>query len=418
MDRLEKRLVQLLVFLIPSNLALHWYINSAYLNGKLIDYLLPKFYLSDVPALMLILIYLFRILKLHRYKHLLPYVAIPLYLFIRSISTPLPLSSIWYSLKLIELLLLTAYLITYPLKQFLQLIVSPLIAALLFQTSLSLYQFIHQSSFFGYYLLGESNLETSNIAKTVWFGLVEVAPYGTTPHPNVLAGFFTVGILLLLLSTHISPIQKAKKAAFIVAIGLSIVIIILTQSFSAIVGLLGCLLIYLIRNKISTHGLRLLIQMCVLSTLIISPLFLSILFHLHFLIDNPSFVIRYELNHVAIDLWQQSPLHGIGPNIFTYDLPQTTLIGQKTFFLQPPHNIFLLLLTETGLIGIFLVIVTIYRLYSPHRRVALLTSLPLYSLILIGSLDHYPLTLQTGQLLLVFALAISVVGSKSSDSSL
>jgi hypothetical protein len=150
------------------------------------------------------------------------------------------------------------------------------------------------------------------------------------------------------------------------------------------------------------------------SSLILSPLIISTLRHLSKTADITSISTRYELNQSAIAQFIRSPLIGSGPNQFIYYLPTTTFAGQKTLFLQPTHNLVLLILAETGLVGILLCTIYISKgiKYPEFRQLDALYLAPITAILIIGSFDHYPLTLQTGQLLLVLCLSLPTLKSQ------
>lgn len=418
LGKIQRWLLQLAVFLIPTNLAYHWYVQSAYLNGHLVDYLLPRIYLSDFPILGVIIIYVFNNRNII-YKSIissiklnpLPYTLLPIYLW-NLTSSPAQPAGYWAIFKLIEFTLFGIAIINqYTKNQFLTTIRTPLLFSLLFQTIISLYQFINQNSLFGYFFMGEPSLESAGIVKNSYFGILEVAPYGTTPHPNVLAGFLTVGYVLFLLCSQNQPIFGIKKAAKLSLMGLILIILSLTQSLVAI----GCFFIgmslFLIKNKLSILNMRVLIQMLVASSLFLSPLIVSLLYHSHYFPDSHSILARYELNQASIRLWLQHPIFGVGPNQFIPHVPQTPLSGQKTLFLQPVHHLILLILVETGLVGLAFTLLLIWQ-FVRKAKMAHSTALhlvPLACLLIIGSTDHYPLTLQTGQLLLTFSLILPLL---------
>ena len=122
MSRWEKLLLQLTVFLIPTNLSYHWISKEAYVRGLLVDYLIPKLYLSDIPVLMLLLLWLvsrtkklvagwkrqftvtehiFSTVKLWliQYGWLLIIAVILLW---RSVDSERPMAAIWLWLKLVQ----------------------------------------------------------------------------------------------------------------------------------------------------------------------------------------------------------------------------------------------------------------------------------------------------------------------------
>ncbi len=126
-------------------------------------------------------------------------------------------------------------------------------------------------------------------------------------------------------------------------------------------------------------------------------------------LDFESLSRRYQLNLAAIQIWADHPLFGIGLNQFTASLPHYTQIEASTRFLQPVHNIYLLILSETGLIGLVILTAIFWKLFSIQR---LAFSIPVIILLIIGLVDHYPLTLQTGQLLAVLSIGLFLSSPK------
>ena len=79
----------------------------------------------------------------------------------------------------------------------------------------------------------------------------------------------------------------------------------------------------------------------------------------------------YRAMAPAIDAWQQSPIFGIGPANFRHLCPE--LFDDPTGrFCQPhPHNYYLQLLAETGIVGLILgiafVVSIIWCCYAPSK---------------------------------------------------
>ena len=116
----------------------------------------------------------------------------------------------------------------------------PLIAALIFQSILAIGQWFNQGSLLGYWFLGETTLTyTANIAKTsVWpFEGLRILPYGTTPHPNVLAGWALVSLLILLRLRKVS--SPARSPYSYLPLIFTTILVSLTQSRSAALVLFG-----------------------------------------------------------------------------------------------------------------------------------------------------------------------------------
>lgn len=66
----QSLLFPLLVFLVPTNLFLKFLVDRAYVGGILVDYLLPKLYLSDIFVFLLIISWCIELGREEIVKHL------------------------------------------------------------------------------------------------------------------------------------------------------------------------------------------------------------------------------------------------------------------------------------------------------------------------------------------------------------
>lgn len=132
-----------------------------------------------------------------------------------------------------------------------------------------------------------------------------------------------------------------------------------------------------------------------------------------------SVVVRQQLNAAAIKLWATSPLFGVGLGNFLVRLPEV-LPTRTIYFLQPVHNIYLLLLAEIGIVGIGLIVLFVLWVLKYELRIMnygkrkskelFMLHTSLFIILLLGLVDHYPLTLQQGQLLLTILAALCIRG--------
>lgn len=359
-------LFYLIVFLIPSNLAKHFPVASAYVGGSLVDYLIPTVYLTDILIILLLILKPIKTLPK-------PLIIFLLCLLPSVVGATSPIPAVYKWLKFLEIGLLAGWI-----KQYRPPIIKPLIAALIFQSILALGQWFHQGSLAGYWFFGEQpyTSATAGIDKITWLdGSLKVPPLGTTPHPNVLGGFLAVGLALgpSLFTDKVGPFAILILPA-----------LFLTFSLSA-------WLAFLIRNK---------------WTLLAGAIALIIFGqNLSFMAPESSFSRRSQLTKIALEMFKDHPLIGAGLNNFTVVMDHYGYIPATTRFLQPVHNIYLLLLSETGLIGLlgFLYLLIKGRsLFADKVRPFQIRSL--FLLLFLGLFDHWPLTLQTG--LLLFCLAL------------
>jgi O-antigen ligase len=120
-----------------------------------------------------------------------------------------------------------------------------------------------------------------------------------------------------------------------------------------------------------------------------------------------SFLVRVDLVKNAWWMIQTNPVFGVGLMNFLVRLP--SFAHPYTFYqyLQPVHNMYLLLASEIGIVGLVLSLWFLYKTVC-HVQAAPFSSqrtacfLLVASILFLGLFDHYFLTLQAGQLLLAF----------------
>jgi O-antigen ligase len=120
--------------------------------------------------------------------------------------------------------------------------------------------------------------------------------------------------------------------------------------------------------------------------------------------DDESVVVRGQLNGAAIQIVRLSPLLGVGLGNFLVKLPGV-LPSRTIYFLQPVHNIYLLLLAETGVIGLTFFLTAVA--YTVCKHMHSIVTVSLLALLVLGLVDHYLFTLQQGQLLLATLIGLS-----------
>jgi O-antigen ligase len=400
MNRLYRFFLSALIFLIPSNLFLKFYEKTAFSHGILIDYLIPKLYLTDFVLLAIFLLWGFEVFRKKWLSFKFNFSALDwtalfliVILGIRQFFTAYPLASIWFYFKLVEFLLLTYFLRSHQsIIRNSKLIIASVVAVLLFQSTLAIYQFHSQHSLIGYLFLGEPVLTSyAGIAKSSFNGAEKILPYGTTGHPNILGGVLSIYIVILI------KFLITKKQLFS-RMGINILILILagyalylTQSISAWLSLaLGLLLLFIPNSQIISRISRIII----IITIFIAPLLINLLATQY--PSSPSLTRRAFLNQTAVAMFIHQPLLGVGLNNFTPEIENYGDSSEAIRFLQPVHHVGLLWLAETGLLGL-LVVFIYWRQIKPTRL--------FYNLFVIVVpiivLDHYLLTTQTGILTLI-----------------
>ncbi len=312
------------------------------------------------------------------------------------------------------------------------------VAGALLQSLIALAQFFKQQSL-GLKWLGESPLSPNidGVAKIVVNSAKIMRAYGLTPHPNILAAILVVAIFglvwLFIFSHSESPeggeeskikrsfaefilsganvIRMAKRELVIFSTVFIVLLTALFFTFSRSVMVIGfiLLLIWLIslyRNKDYQKPILDIFLLLAISYSLLAiyywPLYAS-RFSVDNLINNQSVNLRVYYNQVAIDLISSSPLLGIGSGNFVNSFSQY-YPSLESWVFQPVHNIYLLIASETGLVGLSLFsffLFLIFRGAFKSRRLVMENCF-LYIfcfIMLVGLTDHFWWDLQQGQIL-------------------
>jgi O-antigen ligase len=296
--------------------------------------------------------------------------------------------------------------------------------SILFESLLSLLQYINQGSIGSlFYYFGERqySLQTPGVANASINGQLVLRTYATFSHPNVLAGFLVITMLFLFLFL---PKGGIAKTFLIFAFFLGTISLLLSLSRTSIIvwficlSLLFCFSVY---KKYKKGKSNIKISILAGSALIIlSPLFMfkNSLLMQRFLstsLLDESIIQRENLFRQAINMFEKNPVFGVGLNNFYNNLNP---FSEKILLIQPVHNIFVLTLSQTGIIGfLFLVGILVLGLIKilsikTNKRKYLLCIF--FSLCFLGMFDHYFLTLQQGQLMFALFLGTALTSKNLS----
>lgn len=419
---LHRRLFFLLLVLLPTQLGLHFWPSWSVVLGRRMDYLSPTLYLTDIVIISIISLWFFQsvlqdsydVLRLIRYtKYILPIFFFALFNIWFAVNR---FVAIYDWIKVLEFVLLGLYVVrTKPTRD---VVVLGLSVGVLYSSGIAIAQFILQHSVGGLlWWLGERafSLSTPGIALlswciSPWMSCKELLrAYATFPHPNVLGGYLAVAMPLLINEYMNNRINETKKIFYGITILLGGIALAATFSRSAWV-VAGIAIVYTIA-RIMNHELR--IRNSVYKALVVIIMILYSVFMIQIIgnirTDDESIFRRVELNQTALTIWLHSPVVGIGLGNFITRLPDTHVSRQGNF-LQPVHNIYLLLLSEVGIVGICLIVSLVYLLNHELRiknqgKISMIHA-SLFMLLTLGLVDHYPLTLQQGQLLFTILLSL------------
>jgi O-antigen ligase len=395
-----------LIFTIPSNLFKIFGENTAFVRGLRVDYLIPKIHFSDIILitifLLVILIKENRNILINSIKNIENKFAVftlLVVLIIFQTTIKHPLISLMFLARVGFLFCISTVVFTHKNILKSQTVLTAISITAIFQSLLAWYQYLNQKSFFGYHFLGETNLNSyAGIAQSSLFGLEQILPYGTTAHPNILGGI--LAIFFLILYNHRPKNGKIRRIGNLILM-LILSVILLTQSVSALLGVaIGLFTIILIKKlKVSFNLKKLLLIFITFS--------FAVVFYLSTVAVSDwknvtSISRRQYLNIAAISMIKDHPIFGVGLQNFTDNLEKYSDNQEVVRFIQPVHNALLLIISESGILGLTLLLIFFYPQFRKNRVV----KHPEYFLALLPiiNLDHYLISIQTGILLLFLVI--------------
>ncbi len=344
--------VFLFCLLLPAGWAKHWIVPNSLVNGVLVDYLMPDVWIQDLLALAIIVLSVpwLRVdeLRVKYFSKTQPVTRNPITLKLFSIILVL-ISLVLSPISLIStinfarfLLAMSVGWLVYKNKNLRRPASAGLAGAVIWTGFLTIGQFINQATFIGWQFFGEPIFTsgTGGIKKIFIFGQELIAPMATFPHANVMGAFGLLTFLVL-----IRHFEEGNDKEFLdgglhlIAKYLSLILIVL--SFSLPVWLITSFL--LIRKFKSVYVS---IPLSVFLGVIVLRVMGYVLAPHRMVLGLPitSFYRRLNLTKHALTIIKDHPFSGVGWGGFVRYLPPST-------FLQPVHNVYLLVLAELGIIG-------------------------------------------------------------------
>ncbi len=402
----RKILFLLVLAAVPIQLGKFFFPNYSYVLGIPIDYRAQNLYLSDIIVLAYLLTSIVT-LSLSKKKlksnfgkfckersfYLFSLCLFLSYLLVNSLFFSISkYASLYFFAKSLEFGLLSIF----AAYDFSEIKLKPLIPqvitfSIIWQSSIALLQFLNQRSL-GFWILGERsfNITTPDIAHFEVFGYQLLRPYGTFSHPNVLGAFLVI-YTLILISTRpnkttlfISPattVLTFSKGAILTLLTASIIISKNLKDFTLKIILLGVIALMLARIASTTQV--------------------------------ASVAERLTLIKAALDISLKNLIFGIGSNNFILELSKLDLTSiSQIRLLQPVHNVFLLVLVENGLVGLFLFATMLFAV-SQKAQTKEKTAI-FIAILIFATIDHFLWTLQQG--LLIFWLSLSFILSSQKQS--
>lgn len=423
----------LLVLFLPTQFGKHFWPNFSYVYGIRIDYLSPTLYFTDILIIGLVLSWILESLvsasglsqavktvKSNIVKLLIIFFLV-LFLLVGIFRSSNPSAGIYGIIKFLEYV----FLFSYTAKNFRILngfvLFSTFIFGVLFESLLTIAQYVNQGSMGGVlYFLGERsfNSQTPGIANASINGQLFLRPYATFSHPNVLAGYLFVFMVLIFSYAKKKFFKQQNKVVFF-SLLFGLLALFLTMSRVSIFAWSTVVIFFLAHSfwkktrmvstkKASLRQIKnkILLLLFLIVTLFIFTFPIGLRFF-QFSFSDQTVVQRKILIQDSIAMFQQDPVFGVGLNNFLVNLPFVQKQYGETLYIQPVHNIYLLVLSETGIVGLVLFL---YFLWNTYKRLKKNTNpelLALFFLILfLGFFDHYFFTLQQGQLMFTITLGL------------
>ena len=295
-----------------------------------------------------------------------------------------------------------------------------------FQSIIAVTQIFYQRSL-DLKILGESFLRPnfSGVAVVPVLGEKFLRAYGTLPHPNLLAIFLVWTIFLaifLYLSSHSYQSKVGPWLSISIIYPVSLLALLLTFSrtvigISFLVSIIYFLIVlrnsslkknlYFLRFKIirlfSISGLVLIVFVTLFTPQVISRLQISL--------DDQAVQERGFYNSVGMEVITGQAWLGVGMGNFVSWF-QNNNRGLSSWVYQPIHNIYLLIASEIGLIGLILFLSFLFLLLNKHWHFFWFPLLFIF--LAIGLFDHFFWTLQQGQLIFWMTLGL-MAASKNQE---
>ena len=374
-----------LILFFPTQLGYHLWPQGAYIWGIRVDFLSPVFYLTDILVLAILIVYVISKIKRRKLAFWTPFLAVSLFLAFNTYFSSRPVIVSYRWLKILEM----GFLIYYFAREFKKDWLIPLALANFYTCLIAWGQFFKKASLGGgFWWLGERNfnLATPGIAKIQLGSYLFLRPYATFSHPNSLAGFLLVSCLLFLLVK--GKRDKNLRVLFSVVAIMSLLTILVTFSWSVYLAIL-LLMIYVFWKKWGIKGAA--IGILLLIGIALQSIKVGLL-------EERSITERIFLIQNALQLVKAHPIFGVGlGNFIPAQLELSFSRGQYNF-LQPVHNVYLLVASEAGLIGLALLLYFLFYLFKKSHFLSIIPY-PLFIILFLGLFDHYWLTLQQNMFL-------------------
>lgn len=432
MNKLIEYGLYVLVFLLPWQT--RWIIKDGVLNGGYLEYETLSLYAVDILLILLIFIFTiyhfinqrnlkFEIYPSSEYKQISNfwlYIAIlELMVFISIFFAPLKSIAVFSYVRL--LLGIGLFWLVIKAKYDLSKLSLSFILGASLQAGLGIWQFITQSSFANKYLGMASHdpgeLGTAVIETIASDGIAErwLRAYGSLDHPNIFGAYAVIAIFVLLgliIKNQKEPRDKYYYVLWLVLLIGVFVSFSRTAWLALAVGFISMLIMAVIKKKLVVQ--KKLLQLVLIGSAI-GIIFISLYgnligtrFDFSNRLEQKSVFERVAGLEQGIVVAQNNLFFGVGVSNFPRAL---TVIepGGRSWYYQPIHNTYLLVLTEIGIFGFISYILLVFYMKTgkKYNQSKEIYKFGIYiSLIILLFFDHFWWSLHFGVLLFWFILGL------------
>ena len=395
----KKLFVSLWLLFLPTQLGLHFWPEWSQVMGLRVDYLAPTLYFGDI---------LWIFLLIFNFKFLIIFLFVIINIFVAGNK--------WeagYKWMRIIQWIVTFKLILDNKKLFKEMLLKVLPVWIIGEGLLGLAQVVNGGSLNGiFYWLGERRFSyiSLGVAQISYLGQGLIRAYGTFSHPNSFAGFILISLIVYMryqnYELKITNYELKKRIFYWSVVFCGLLGLFLSGSRTV----WGILIILLITN----YELRITNWKKTLGTILIFGGLVVLIFSLisnNYRIvdfvggwDSEGMVKRGGLMVASLKMIKDHLLFGVGAGNFLVRLPEYQQ-NSGVFWLQPVHNIIILMTVEYGLVG-FLMMMK-FSIFNFQFSIKKKNNLIVLGIILItGMVDHYWLTLPQNWWLMCVVLSL------------
>lgn len=279
------------------------------------------------------------------------------------------------------------------------------------QSVIAILQFYYQRSL-GLWFLGEpvADAATKGVARVTIDGVSYLRSFGTLPHANILAAFLVLGFIAIAY-TYFTVASEQKSARIISIVGMMTILFALLFTFSRSGWIAaGLSIVAILAYGFTKHEFRR-AALGFLGIIFISGALLAYYFgwaivpRAGFVRGEVSVDHRVFYNEIGITLIKSHPFGvGLGNQVIAAD--NAGLYTEKglmqIWLAQPVHNIYILVASELGILGVIIFFILIFYAFRTVRLKypkLVFAGIMFASLLAFGLVDHFPWDLHAGRLM-------------------